>query len=113
MKSIRSDVDETQKQNESLVTQLPSGMLFCNVCQLECSGKICMDAHLIGKTHRKKLNMFSGFQQIRATLIASKEPPVMVNSFRCDICNIQTTDLNGLEMHKVGKKHMKKLQMAR
>ena len=30
--------------------------------------------------------------------------------FRCEICNVETTDQNGLDMHKQGKKHLKKLK---
>ena len=68
----------------------------CGLCQVQCSSQVVLDAHLIGKQHKKKLEM-------------TQAP---TGNFRCEICNVQSTDQGGLDMHLAGKKHIKKAAQA-
>ena len=54
-----------------------------------------LEAHVNGKSHRKR----------RALEAQGTAEP----RFRCDLCQIETTDQKGLEIHRKGKKHLKKL----
>ena len=68
----------------------------CGLCQVQCSSQVVLDAHLIGKQHKKKLEM-------------TQAPS---GNSRCEICNIAVTDQGGLDMHLAGKKHIKKAAQA-
>ena len=68
----------------------------CGLCQVQCSSQVVLDAHLIGKQHKKKLEML--------------HPPN--RNFQCEICNVKANDQVGLDMHLAGKKHKKKLVQA-
>ena len=78
-------------RNKPLVTGFD-----CGLCQVQCSSQVVLDAHLIGKQHKKKLEM-------------TQAPS---GNFRCEICNIAVTDQGGLDMHLAGKKHIKKAAQA-
>jgi hypothetical protein len=65
----------------------------CSLCQVKCTRKKTFNDHLIGKQHKKKLEML--------------HPPN--RNFRCEICNVEANDQVGLDMHLAGKKHKKKL----
>jgi len=78
-------------RNKPLVTGFD-----CGLCQVQCSSQVVLDAHLIGKQHKKKLEM-------------TQAP---TGNFRCEICNVQSTDQGGLDMHLAGKKHIKKAAQA-
>jgi hypothetical protein len=65
----------------------------CSLCQVKCTRKKTFNDHLIGKQHKKKLEM----------LQAPKR------NFRCEICNVKANDQGGLDMHLAGKKHKKKV----
>ena len=68
----------------------------CSLCQVKCTRKKTFSDHLIGKQHKKKLEM-------------TQAP---TGNFRCEICNIAVTDQGGLDMHLAGKKHIKKAAQA-
>ena len=68
----------------------------CSLCQVKCTRKRTFSDHLIGKQHKKKLEM-------------TQAP---TGNFRCEICNIAVTDQGGLDMHLAGKKHIKKAAQA-
>ena len=68
----------------------------CSLCQVKCTRKKTFSDHLIGKQHKKKLEML--------------HPPNQ--NFQCEICNVKANDQGGLDMHLAGKKHKKKLVQA-
>jgi len=68
----------------------------CALCQVQCSSQGTLNDHLVGKQHKKKLEM-------------SQAPN---GNFRCEICNVEATDQGGLDMHLAGKKHIKKAAQA-
>lgn len=63
-----------------------------------------LEAHVNGKSHRKRRAQEA---PVTAPGIAPGIAPG--TRFRCDLCQIETTDQRGLDDHKKGKKHLKKL----
>ena len=81
---------------ESDQSFISTGSVFmCQLCEVECSSEQMLEAHVNGKSHRKRREQkaYGGTAQ----------------KFRCDLCKIETTDQRGLEDHKRGKKHLKKM----
>ena len=68
----------------------------CSLCQVKCTRKRTFSDHLIGKQHKKKLEMLHPTNR----------------NFQCEICNVKANDQGGLDMHLAGKKHKKKLVQA-
>ena len=68
----------------------------CSLCQVKCTRISTFNDHLIGKQHKKKLEML--------------HPPN--RNIRCEICNVEANDQVGLDMHLAGKKHKKKVAQA-
>ena len=68
----------------------------CSLCQVKCTRKKTFSDHLIGKQHKKKLEMLHPTNR----------------NFQCEICNVKANDQGGLDMHLAGKKHKKKLVQA-
>ncbi len=66
-----------------------------------------MEVHLQGKKHQKKVG-FSGMVS-RGLGGNSGFGDGVSGRFCCDVCHVETTDENGLVMHKEGKKHRKKM----
>ena len=111
--------------------------LFSFVRSVECPGIEAAQDHIKGKSHKRKLNLVSGGEVKAAASAATPCPPngaaaappsgeaaalapnvaaagalPSLPGFRCEICQIETTDLAGLEQHKNGKKHKKKAAAA-
>lgn len=88
---LAAKLNENTSMGSTLVKK---GVLSCNICDVTVQSKDVLDAHLMGKQHKKKLAQ-------------SKNPGA---KFRCDLCNIETSDQTGLDMHLQGSKHKKKLK---
>lgn len=95
---------------DSFMSQIradPTSVYWCKVCTLQCTGPKDYEAHCAGKKHRSKAALGSG-QHIPPAGGAAQPPQQPPSQFRCDICQITTTDQAGLDMHLAGKKHKKK-----
>jgi hypothetical protein len=70
----------------------PKLVLECSLCKVQCSSQDTLTTHLVGKQHKRKLEM------------ANRG----IGQFICKLCSVETTDQVGLDMHIAGKKHQKK-----
>lgn len=75
-----------------------------------------MELHLAGKQHKKKLTGGSGWggsdkkaKDADAAAAGAAQQQLPPGAYRCEICNISTTDEAGLAMHMNGRKHQKQL----
>ena len=68
----------------------------CSLCQVKCTTQQTFNNHLIGKQHKKKLEVLHTPNR----------------NIRCEICNVEANDQGGLDMHLAGKKHKKKAVQA-
>lgn len=122
LKQIRGDVQ--RKQGDGVVVRRGEHSFWCQVCQVDCTSMEVMDTHLLGKKHRRKVELAglapddgsaapgggcgaagAGFGTVAGRADGKR--------FRCEICQIETTDQGGLLAHQAGKKHRKKLEACR
>ena len=110
---------------------------YCHTCKIPLTSPSVAQSHYTGKPHQKQVQ-----KRVReGTYFVEKEAfpehvrkrqadgkmavpvegfpdsikkprTVSINQFRCDICNVETTDQGGLDMHLAGKKHIKKAAQA-
>ena len=76
----------TEKQHKK--NMLMRQPFYCRVCDVKVYGSY--EEHLNGKKHKRKLEMSERHKE-----------------FICEICNIVTTNQDGLDKHLFGKQHKK------
>ena len=67
------------------------------MCSPVCLSVQNFQAHLVGKSHKKKVSMTSSVQPA---------PPGTVH-YRCEVCEVVCTGKDNLEAHLQGAKHKK------
>ncbi|KAK9080409.1 hypothetical protein SSX86_000167 [Deinandra increscens subsp. villosa] len=99
----------------------------CGLCKITCTGNEHLQMHIAGKKHLKKLQELGLTPDLPLTPIASQDTPPtkpMVNPESnegkpvnlqeakpvCELCGISCDTNEMLEIHKAGKKHLKKLK---
>ncbi|KAL3085099.1 hypothetical protein niasHS_010168 [Heterodera schachtii] len=74
----------------------------CDTCKINCIGIMNYQAHLEGKTHRKKLEL----QQMNA------DPDQQKFVFHCELCSVASDNRENYEAHIKGQKHQKALKLV-
>ena len=75
------------------------------MCNVEATDQGSLEDHFAGKKHIK--NLKSHVEKVHE----SKKPDTWIRGngkFRCEICNVETSDQGQLDRHLAGKKHFKK-----
>ena len=65
----------------------PTSAYDCSICQVKCTNQEQLQFHQQGKKHLKKLTALS--------LNPNSLNPPPPSGFRCEVCNIETSDQNG------------------
>ena len=74
------------------------------MCNVEATDQGSLEDHFAGKKHIK--NLKSHVEKVHE----SKKPDTWIRGngkFRCEICNVETSDQGQLDRHLSGKKHIK------
>ncbi|KAL8529525.1 hypothetical protein ACS0TY_006811 [Phlomoides rotata] len=106
LKRAASDDEEFHPSKDCNKGKKTEEALFCELCQISCSGAITMQQHLSGRQHKAKME-FRKLKRGGSTNGDRRGKPM------CDVCQIWCSDRGALEMHLKGQKHKAKLKEIR
>jgi len=110
--SHRRKVEEAAGPSlDSMMSQIrndPKSVYFCNTCKVQCAGPQPYEAHLAGKKHKSKAAAAAAGMSAASLPTSGGAASGGPSQFFCSLCNVSTTDQNGLKTHMEGKKHLKK-----
>lgn len=106
LKRKATDDEQPEKPHSSneTVSKKSAENLLCHLCNISCSSALTMKQHLVGRSHKAKMEYMMMKRDAGSATGGRGGRP------RCELCEIWCSDAASLEMHFKGQKHKSRVR---